>query len=209
MKDPIEQYMQRPIRYWFSDGLNELAFGLIFIILGIYFYLNAVIHEGSPLYNILDSFFVFVILGLALLINKLIKWLKERFVYPRTGYVKYRETHRNRWVSIALGFFFAVGVMLLVFTYPKTKALMPTITSVICGFALFWYGYQTNIIRFYLLSLTSILIGFSLSVIGIGNYLGLGLYCLIFAAVLCLSSGLTFWNYLRNTQAPMEPEDEQ
>ncbi len=76
---------RRAAAYWFIDGLPEIVFGLVLLIIGIY---PIVFHQ--PNVWILLGWIVvvslyFVILGKH---RRILDLLKARITYPRTGYVR-------------------------------------------------------------------------------------------------------------------------
>ena len=82
----IEQESFREIR---EDGFNEINFGIMLLLL-----FNAIYEKpGSP--SIFDAWFrlVFVIFGMLyfILLLRFYKVFKNKYVYPRIGYVKLRE----------------------------------------------------------------------------------------------------------------------
>ena len=101
----VKDVEQRVKRYWYSDGIAELASGGMFVLLGLYFWIQVIFGEGS-----LISVFLQVILALVMIagfigVSWLVNTLKARLTYPRTGYVEYRvndrEVRQRRWIIVA------------------------------------------------------------------------------------------------------------
>ncbi len=88
MTKKTESAGRRAAAYWFVDGLEEIVFGLLFLIPGvgvIAFDLNYLQHWWMAL--LIFCFFVgFWILFWA--DRQILDFLKARFTYPRTGYAR-------------------------------------------------------------------------------------------------------------------------
>ena len=52
----------RTIQYWFEDGIAELGIGGLFLLLGIYFYLQATLENGF-LADLLSASFALIFIG--------------------------------------------------------------------------------------------------------------------------------------------------
>jgi hypothetical protein len=210
MKDKIDQVMLRAQRYGHTDGLTEIAFAWIFFILGIYFYLSATLPQGTLLSTLIDSSLILFILAGALLVNKLVTYVKQRVVYPRTGFVSYRrKSGANRWIAAGLAMLMGAIAGGLIDSAPVSFAWMPTGSGFILAIPLLILGFRSGSWRFYLLCLVSMLTGLGLSLAGIGNILGLSYYYFITCTALFISGGLTFLNYLRTTTPPKESSLEE
>jgi hypothetical protein len=204
MKDQIDQVMRRAQRYWHIDGMTEIAFAWVCFILGIYFYLSATLPQGTLLSTLLDSSLIIILLAGGFLGNKLVNYVKQRVIYPRTGYVSYRrKSGANRWVAGILALLIGATVGGLMVTIPASFAWMPALTGFFLSIPLLILGYRSGSWRFYLLCLISLIAGMGLSITGHGNILGLSYYYLIFCFALFISGGLTFRNYLLTT-TPLE-----
>ena len=80
-------------RYWFEDGLSEITLGMLFLIIGLVLQAETLIPPGSFLsgLNALTSFIL--VFGGIWLVRRVIRFLKDRLIYPRTGYVGYRKAY--------------------------------------------------------------------------------------------------------------------
>ena len=207
MKDKLEKTRLRTVQYWFSDGLSEIAFAGLCLILALYFLSQAVLPEGSLLYFLLNASLVLVIIGGTLLARRLIHMLKSRITYPRTGYVAYPNKPANRWGCVLLGMGIAALVAFLFTQQPGSLAWMPAVTGLIIAFVMLMSGFRTGLLRFYLIGFISLLLGGGLSWAGVGDILGLSAFYGLLALVLGLSGGCTLRTYLRSAPAPEEHND--
>ncbi len=204
MKNQIDRAMQRAQTYWQIDGLTEIAFAWICLILGVYFFISASVPKDTMISTLVDSSFILVFLGGGWLGLKLVNLIKQRAIYPRTGYVSYRKKKgANRWVAGGLAMFMGILVGGLMAAAPGSFAWMPAITGFLLSIPLLILGYKSGAWRFYLLCALSLLAGLSLSLAGIGNILGLSYYYLSECVALMISGVITFFRYLRLT-APLE-----
>ncbi len=210
MKDELQQAQQRAMRYFYVDGMPEMAFGLICLLLGLCFYFEGILPKESILYKILDMSFVLIVIAGSLLVGRIIGYFKQRITYPRTGYVNYRKaTGKARLFQIGfaagLAILISVLVSILFTRAPESFAWMPAVTGIIFSAVMFFVGVRAGLLRYYLLSLLGILLGGGLSIAGIGDILGLGIFYLGMALVLLLTGGWVLISYLRHTGGPQEP----
>jgi hypothetical protein len=201
MKNELNKAVQRTQRYWHVDGLTEIAFGGICLMLGAYFYLEAVVPKGIPLANLLDAGFLLLILAGSLLAGRFVNAVKTRLTYPRTGYVAYRKAGPyRRWISAALGMLIAFLASALLVSSPGSLDRMPAITGLILGAVLLYFGYKVGLMRFYVLSFVSLLAGFGLAFSGTGDQLGLAVFYGLISLALLISGGMTLRTYLKENQ---------
>lgn len=196
----LKKFAQRSLSYWFEDGLLEIILGALFLLLGLTFLIEGIEQPGTPLRR------VSAIAGLVIMVvgawsaRPIIRKLKERITYPRTGYVTYRKTtptRKSRAISYILILVISILVVGIITSAPdKTLNWLPMLEGIILGGFLLFIGYRTLVYRFYILGTLSILSGTILSVSGIGNLVGMGIFLLILGASLLLSGGYRLSTYL-------------
>jgi hypothetical protein len=201
----------RTIQYWFEDGIVELGIGGLFLLLGIYLYLQATL-EIRFLAELLSGAFALVFIGGWYLAGRFIRSAKERITFPRTGYVAYkRDRNAKKPVRLALamiiGSLVSGGVIVLIARHPLGMNLIPTITGLAVAIVLGLIGFRTRLPRFYLPAVFGLLCGIGLSVSGIGNILGIAWLYLATAFVLLISGAIVFRRYL--IANPAQPESQQ
>ena len=203
MTDDLKHSQLRAIQYFYADGSFEFGFGLLCLLLGVYFFVET--HVQGWLLAVVDGSLVLVMIGGAWLINRLIKRLKERLTWPRTGYIKYRreEGPRRGWrVATGLvvgGLVGAIGAV-LVTSLNIRLATMPVLTGFILGIVLGFLGWRARLPRFYLLAGLSAATGLAVS--GMENAIALAACYLAIGLLLFVSGGVTLWVYLRSTRPP-------
>lgn len=207
MKDEIDRVEKRTLRYWFIDGLAEIFFGVVCFLLGFYFYLQIALPEESLLNNLLTSGFLLFILALAWVGRRFISIAKNRLTYPRTGYVSYRREVRNKRLALAVAIGMSVSVVTVIIGQTSVN-WMPIIAGFITAFVWLLTAYRTDLLRFYILSGVSLLIGIGLGINNIGDIRGISLFFLAIGLPTLLSGGITLWRYLRSTE-PAEMDIEE
>ena len=85
--DEIKDIEKRTRQYFYEDGFIEIAVGILFLMLGGYFFATVALPATSRIKSWLDASFVLVILAGLFLVGRLVRFLKFRITYPRTGYV--------------------------------------------------------------------------------------------------------------------------
>jgi hypothetical protein len=204
MHQVIDQTMQRTKQYWYVDGLNEMSFGGICLVLAVYFFASTFLPAGSVIAEFLNMFFVLILVGSGLLANRVVNSLKARLTYPRTGFVAYRQaTRSHRLVLAGVALLTSSLLASMLAASPRSLAWMPTITGLLMGAVWLLMGFRIGLVRFYLLALSSILIGSGVSIAGLENILGLAMYYSLMGLAMFLSGGLTLRSYLRHTH-PIE-----
>jgi hypothetical protein len=204
MNDNIDHLVQRTRQYWFSDGIVELSVGSLFLLLGVYFYLQSTLPTGSLLLVGFQVGFVFLLVGAIFLNRYLVDKLKSRFIFPRTGYVSYkRASKKQRLASIGIVCIIAGINTALFLTTPLSISWIPAVTGLIVGSLWLISAFRVGLLRFYLQSVLAFLLGVILSLSNLEIYLGLALFYGILGCVLVLSGGWTLAAYLRQ-HPPLE-----
>jgi len=209
MKSEIEKIEKRPIQYWYEDGLNELAFGVIGLCLGVYFWIHTRIPPGSA-WHIPWAIGMFPLLFFgSRFLNGIIKTLKQKWTYPRTGFVSYRRPGGKRIKFSILGVFVG-GATVIAYgalrsdVFPEQNALtsLPLVTGLILAGAFIWIGMKTGVFRFFVTAVISAAAGIALSLAGFAEMAALGTYWAILGASHCVSGAFVFLRYLKRYSSP-------
>lgn len=204
MKDPTDRLIQRTQTYWYSDGLAEIGFTVICLVLSAYFFGQATLAPGSLLLRILDVGFLLILLGSGLIARKLVTLLKTRLTYPRSGYVSYKQPKPAQWLgSFFLAMIISAGILLIFTNRDQIDNYMPAVTGIIMSAVLTFFAYRSRVLRFYLLAAISALLGSGLSLLGLGDMLGLSYFYGLLGVVLLIFGLLVLGDYLSKTQ-PLE-----
>lgn len=151
----INETIKRTRRYWFVDGLAEMSVGLTFCLM-ILFYRVA---EGlRPEWLRLPAFVLgapLVILSCTWALGKIVRSLKERVTYPRTGYISYpRRQGNQRWkrvmLSATLGL--AVGAVTSLLSSSMAPIYQLLFFTALVACVYIYIAYSMGLKRFYLLA---------------------------------------------------------
>jgi hypothetical protein len=207
MNNPIDQAANRTRRYWYVDGLNEIAFGGLCILLGIYFQVQGSSQISSWVREMLEAGLVLFILAGVFLLYKLVNFLKERITYPRSGYVSYRQPNAIRRLATGLLAATIASVMSAVLMIaPAGLDWMAGLTGVALSAVWLFIAWRLQLSRFLALCLVSLGGGIILGLKQLDGITGIAAIYLLEGAALLVSGGITFWVYLQTTQPAGETE---
>jgi hypothetical protein len=193
-----ETDIQRRIRrYWFEDGLAELGIGGLFLVVGLAFVIGALATNSAARAAAVVA--LLAVVGIGTVGSRfLIRAVKERVTYPRTGYVTYRRSgSRVRYVA-------AVGIIALIAAsavaaqagaVDRTLALQAlTLAAVLGGPA-----YRFGLARFYVLAGVAVAAGAIAWIAALDEEAGSALIYGGVGLALVASGGWTLQSYLRRT----------
>jgi hypothetical protein len=212
MTNDLKKPQLRAIQYFYADGSFEVGFGLLCLLLAIYFYIE--MHVQGWLSVLVDGSLILVLIGGAWLINRLIKSLKERLTWPRTGYVAYTRQHglKRGW-RLALGMIvggLVAAVVAVLVTNPNIHvAAMPLLSGLLLGLVLVILGWRAKLPRFHLLAGLSAVVGVALAYSRMENIVALAAYYLAFSLVLFAAGACVLRAYLRQNPPPAKAPDGQ
>jgi len=234
MSTPIDTAIKRGRGYWFVDGFIELFAGGILLLLGGILLLRGLAPQDSILAQFLS---VAGEIGLAKLVGIFLAalalwWLKDRFTYPRTGFVRGKRLSamqilvffRNGFLIMALPMLILLVAFLTIPLLQGALVSMPVWFPV--GLGVLWaviclLGYQwTGLRRFQLLAGVIFLAGIKAGgwqwIIGTSNltfetaiyrtFASASLLTLLSGLVLVISGLITFLRYRRENPAPYQEE---
>ena len=210
MKDNVSDVEQRVKRYWYVDGFGELVGGGgMCLILALYFSAQQYLGDDSLISGLLQASLVLVLLGGMFLVRRLISAAKLRVTYPRTGYVEYRASEKNRLVtgilSGVVGMIMAMTFIFIVRQFNQIDAMV-AVSGVVMGIILLVKQvWTTKVKRFYILSMAALTFGAALSVSGFPRGYNLGLFYALMSLSFVISGGLTLKKYLDENPLQSEP----
>jgi len=208
MQADIERAMRRPWRYWFEDGLPDLALAAVFLTVALSFYLETLLPPG-PLPSLVGVLGPLVaVLGVGRLAGWAVQRVKARMTYPRTGYVAYRREREagRRLRKAALGA--ASGALVgTLAALPALRAWVPAMTGAIIGVAFLYGGYRLEMVRFHLLAAFSTACGTLVALARLSDSLSGAIYFAALSLALTVSGVGALAAYLRATEPLAEAED--
>jgi hypothetical protein len=200
---------QKTLRYWFEDGLSEIVIGTLFFIVGAITLLQGLLMPGSNLYRFLGLLIFLVITAGTLSSRWLIRMLKERLTYPRTGYVAYKPpTTIQRTVSLISGIVITIIILLLVILSSQMSIRwIPLILGFMMAGFLFVTGLRTALLKYQFMAIGFVVIGLLLSFLNIKEWLSIGIMLCSLGLMFLLSGLIALIHYVRNTQPCSEIAD--
>jgi hypothetical protein len=232
MSNQIESAIKTGRGYWFVDGFTEILGGLLFILLGAALAASSLpgqVALVSQFANLVWEIGLIKIFGL-LAAGLLIWWLKERFTYPRTGFVRGKRLTPGQILrflrSAALGsllplILLAAAIILLpalhgwMDSLPVwSPVLIGAIWALLCLLAGRWLGLR----RFELLAALILLGGLAIGAfqlragLAVGllelsfsrAFFGLGLLAVISGKFFLISGLVTFLRYRHANRQPSQ-----
>ena len=211
MSNDLKESQLRAIQYFYVDGTYEFGFGLLWLIMAGYFYAEA--HLSGWLSAVVDVSLVLVMIGGGYLIKLLIRRLKERLTWPRTGYVSYQRKQgiQRGWriaLTLVIGGVVASATTMLVMNEDIQIAILPLLSGLLIGMVMVILGWRTSIPRFYLMALLSAALGVTLAYSGLDNSVSLIAYYASLAVVQLFTGTCVLSNYLRQNPLQKESPDE-
>ena len=208
MKNDIDKVIQRTHRYWYEDGLAEIATGCMFVLCGLFLFIMHSVPPGSPLAPVLAIGFVILVAFGGLPVSRAVKAVKNRVTYPRTGYVSYRRPGSSGrphviWASVGIGLA-VLGIILSKVHAPPWLGSMAMAQGLLMGTVLLYLGHRLGLTRFYALAFLSALIGVVVALNGFEDALGSAAYFGEMGLVVTASGLFTLRTYLGQTQPPVE-----
>lgn len=214
MSDLPERAIRRTRSYWYIDGLAEINFGFLLILLGLKFFVQTSTPPGSKLENLLNYGFLVIVIGFVFTTSWLVRVAKERFTYPRTGFISYRRKPMDlrAWVFtvlIALASILVGSVLYALFQVWQSALDWLPIFQGFFGVAIFLpLAYLNGLRRFYLLAAFSALLGILFALVEVTGWSLMVLYYGLFGGGLVVSGGITLWTYMTQTSTTQEESNE-
>ncbi len=212
MNNNLSDVEQRVKRYWYTDGIGELIGGGMFLLLGLYFFLQQYFGDRPSVSVILESSLVVFMIVAIFLGRRLINALKARLTYPRTGYVEYRRAEKNTFWQRILTVVFAMAIGMFVIVIARNVNAIDSLVAVtgalVAVILLVKQGWSSGMPRFYLLSAISLVSGIALSFSGLPRGYNLTAYYGLMGVTFALSGGLTLRRYLQENPLPADMEQQ-
>ena len=188
-----------------SRHATDLAAGLLFLLVGLVFALEALQPHLAPF----TAFALpVVVVGGLVLARWVLGALKSRLVFPRTGYVSYRRVgRRRRLLTAVVGGAMAAGLSSLIATTPVAQSWIPALQGLVVGLAWLWLGHSIGLLRCYVLGALSAGCGLLLAFSGLGEIAGSALYFSVQGLAMVGSGGVALHAYLRQSREAADEDD--
>ncbi len=207
--DRIEEYTDRPKRYFNIDGLGEVGMGVIclgFALIGWF-------QNSMPRHSFWSGGYAFIFLAVALglVIHFGTRIIKQRITHPRTGFVSYPWERMNIMIRVLLGLACGAVVALIAVWIIRLKVVTPLIrpefsrSSIMLVWAIiFAVVYAARIagrIRWkWVVALILASGPIAISKFSLGYDERWLLWALFYGLTFLISGGISFYQYLKHTQ---------
>jgi hypothetical protein len=199
MNQDIDKIMKRTQSYFYEDGVAEIAVGVLFVAIGLLMLVIDAASTGPVLAVLTGLGLPALTIGGVFAVRWAVRVVKNRMVYPRTGYVSYRE-QPSRQPTFALLVMMALFVFILFL--PEWAETMPVFEGWFLGVFFIYVGYRVGLKRLYAIGALAVLVGFGAAFLRLGDILGSTVTFGVTGLVLVISGGLALLAYLRRNPMP-------
>jgi hypothetical protein len=203
----LSKVEERVRRYWYNDGLGELACGSLIFLIGIYLAGHVWLPKGSLGRTALDGGLIIFLASGVLAARWLVNVIKIHVTYPRTGYVAYHSDHKSPWgIPLWIGVI-AIALVFLLTPIREQAGLLgwlPVLSGLLIGVIFLVWASISGLKRLFVLGLFSISLGAALPLSGLVTGYNLALLCAVVGLAAILSGALTLHRYLRDNPMPAE-----
>lgn len=198
----LDEIRQRTFRYYYEDGLVEMAVGGLFALIGLsLFFYDRVLINGR--YAWLLSIIIFALTaGGGYAVKAIILGLKKRVTYPRSGQVRYSEQPTGgRWLLLTIVAF----VVLLGFFLPEGATPMPVMVAGLMAAILGFMGRRVGLRRMQLAAVFPVAMGILSFFLVPGEIIGVALVFVASGLALLIPGVVVLRAYLHNN--PVRAKD--
>jgi hypothetical protein len=204
----LKEIERRPKQYWNADGFPSLVMGALLILWGLALALPTWLPAGSWVeYYWMAVPLVLIFSGLAA--NAIVKKLKQRFTFPRTGYVEWTPpSGAIKIVTALLGTAMAVAAVFVIrsSTVQGFTDLLPPACALFCALGALIIAKWHKLPHYLWLSALSLVLVFIIIRFRMDLTHNFILLWLSLGAGVCLVGGVQLHTYLRRN--PRSQEDE-
>jgi|GEM_PF-6679912 len=201
----ITQIQKQTFRYYYEDGLAELAVGILFFVIGLDVWLISSAPQGTPIS--IAAWILLPIITIAGIygVQRFVKNLKEKYVHPRTGYIEYSaKPNRYRW--LVSGFVLALAVSFMILPYGWLQKGSVT-GGMIIFVILVSIGTQVGLKRLIAEGILSFIIGIILAFLPMSDNASLVATFIPTGLILILIGSLVFRKYRSDNPLPESAND--
>lgn len=207
MIDALTDARSRVHRYWNVDGLHEIAISVLFLLTAAWVWAGDMASLSRTWKGVLSVTFPLMLCGGIMAEGKVVKAIRMRLTYRRTGFVEFRQPSRRTrvWSGVAGC---AVAVLLASFIARNGADWVETwwvpglgaLVGVFAG----WLGWTQGPRRFLAVAAVSVAAGAAIGLAGYEMNAGMAIFYLVMGVTMLLSGGTALWQYLRIAPAPAE-----
>jgi hypothetical protein len=208
MDDPIRQAERQAQRYWYVDGLSEIAAGGVILVIALYY---AVLGWVAPLgvSGWLMTVGQLMVLILSTVLARIVVLaLKERITYPRTGYMVLRRGSQPKRILLSLLAATLAIIIALVATLANSDLVRHFLLPVFPCLFVAYIGYTNGLRRFYPMALYTLVISIGNTYLGLGSLFDSALFFLAFGLGWLVTGAWGLHRYLATTHPAESAGDE-
>jgi hypothetical protein len=194
MPDPIVEARIRAQSFWYRDGLTEIWLGIFFLIEA-----GSIPFQGSWFATLI---YLVVLAGFV----RIMRTLRERITYPRSGYMEPGESVRKRRIWIVAVSIPAAVALALAFRYrdvigwdpDRWVQWLPIVVGLLSFAVSAYVSVRYRLPRYLLVGLFSFILGVAVG-IECSPTPAIEIWLSGVGCVWLCAGGVTLWHYLRNT----------
>lgn len=205
MSDQIDQLQKQTFRYYYEDGLAELAVGVLFTVIGLNLWLVSIAPQGTALALAAWIALPVLTIGGVFWVQRFVRKLKERQVYPRTGYIAY-DTRPSPYRWLVLGVPLLVAILAIIYSDSRFNR-ESVMGGILLCLILVTIGTRVNLWRLIGMGIFGLLLGVSLAFLVSSEHAGLALTYAATGLALLASGGLAWRGYLSRNPFPEHDQE--
>ena len=207
MEPRIVQAPRRTAGYWYADGLVEIGTGLLLLLMAAMFALEGLAPAGSLPAGFSALWLPLILLGGMLLLSLVLRAVKQKLTYPRTGYVAYERTRPARKVLAGvIGGLVSLALVLLLASRPEWLTALPAVQGGVVALVWFFLSYRIGVWRLAWVGLVSLAAGLAASLTALPPSIGAAAVFGTTGLASLVSGVLVLAHYVRTTSPPAGAE---
>lgn len=200
---------RRAIQYWFNDGIIEIAFGGLLLVLGLFFFVTSLLPEHSTIRLVLESSFALIFWGAIYGFNRLAVFTKERITYPRSGYVSIQQRRNSpRWLIILTASLIAGTLAGLVHFFQELQHWLPAMLGLLIAIVIFVMAIRSKLSRLFGEALLSMSLGVAIVVWNVPEPYATPLLYTSIGICVAMIGVCVMRHFIKNSTMPQENENE-
>jgi hypothetical protein len=204
MSNSIQDIQKQTYRYYYQDGLVELAVGILFLVIGLDTWVISSITPSSPAAIAAWIALPILTIGGIYGVGRFVKILKERHVHQRTGYVEYvPKRNPYRWVISGVALALILAVIILPHDWDWLLKGSVAGGVILCSI-LASIGVQVGLKRLIVVGALSLVIGVGFALSPLSDTASLAATFAASGLILTLTGGIAFRKYLAENPTSQE-----
>ncbi len=193
MNDPLREAEGRLQRYWNVDGLHEIAIAVLLALTALWTWASDLSELPRAWKGAFSSTFPLMLCGGIFIEGRVIKAIRRRLTYPR----ELRTPPRTKQVQAALmGMFIAGAIAASAFVTLDLRRWVMALIGIGMAALLWQIGSRSDLPRFRMLAALIAALGVAIAGAGLPFEIGIVTFFAISAVALCVSGGITLWQFL-------------